>query len=817
MIYRTSSPWFACFTRRRFCGLSSVAIVTSSFMALPALAQNAPPPAADAIASHGQFLDQYCTECHNDDDVAGKLSLVGFNPDDVSAGHNLGTWEKILRKAGGGEMPPPNREQPPMESKLAFTQWLEGALDQHAATNPNPGRATLRRLNRAEYANAVRDLLAIEADVTELLPTDDSGYGFDNIADVLSMSSTLMDRYIVVAGKISRLAVGRGISKPVVTTYLVPKDGSVLNQGIPSWDERASDDLPLDSRGGAVFDYYAPYDAVYEIGAYLNANTNNEVDRMPELRVSHRVQLTAGAHKIGVTFGRQLRLDESVQTLHNDVDYVWMPTEPPKDLPVLFVVDGLTVGRTTAPSYFMSARFSQANFPRDVLEIDVDGPYDISGPGNTPSRSKIFQCQPSAAAEEAVCASRIVKSLARQAWRRPVTDADIAPLMNLYTDAHANSGFEQGVEAAIEGLLVSPGFLFLREQDPAGSVPGSVHAVTDLEFASRLALFLWSSLPDDELLELAVADKLREPGTLEQQVDRMLADPRAAALTENFAGQWLYLRNLELLRPDVYMFPNFNARLRRAMKQETELFFGSILRENRSVLTFIDADYTFLNQPLAEHYGIEGVQGPAFRRVQLDAASPRRGLLGQASILSVTSYANHTSVVKRGQWILANLLASSPPPPPPDVPALKSTVDGRILTPREQTELHSSNPACATCHVRMDPLGYALENFDVVGAWRTEHDDGGGRIDVSSSLPDGTKLDGVAGLRQVLLERKDAFTRAFAERMLTYALGRGVEPEDGPAVRTIVRRTAADDYRIRNVVLGIVESEPFNLKRTPEL
>jgi len=318
-------------------------------------------------------------------------------------------------------------------------------------------------------------------------------------------------------------------------------------------------------------------------------------------------------------------------------------------------------------------------------------------------------------------------------------------------------------------------------------------------------------------LELAVAAKLREPGTLEQQVDRMLADPRAAALTENFAGQWLYLRNLELLRPDVYMFPNFNARLRRAMKQETELFFGSILRENRSVLTFIDADYTFLNQPLAEHYGIEGVQGPAFRRVQLDADSPRRGLLGQASILSVTSYANHTSVVKRGQWILANLLASSPPPPPPDVPALKSIVDGRILTPREQTELHSSNPACATCHVRMDPLGYALENFDVVGAWRTEHDDGGGLIDVSASLPDGTKLDGVAGLRGVLLEHKDAFTRAFAERMMTYALGRGVEPEDGPAVRTIVRRTAADDYRIRNVVLGIVESEPFNLKRTPEL
>jgi hypothetical protein len=811
MTYYSTRP-FTETAPRRFLWLPTAVMATSCLVASPASteAQTARPP-----ASHGQWLDEHCTECHNDDDLAGGLSLVGFAPDDIALGRNLDTWEKVLRKTAAGEMPPPTREQPTSQSRADFTQWLVSALDERAAVNPDPGRATLRRLNRAEYANAVRDLLAIEVDVSGQLPTDDSGYGFDNIADVLSVSPTLLERYMSVAGKISRLAVGRGATKPYVTSYTVPKDGSVLNQGIPSWYERASDDLPLDSRGGGVFDYYAPYDAVYEIGAFLNANTNNEVDRMPEVKISHRVPLTAGHHKIGVTFGRQLKLDESVQTLHNDVDYVWMPVKPPEQLPVMFVVDGVVVGRTTAPSYFMHKRFSQANFPRDVLQIDVDGPYEISGPGDTPSRSKIFQCMPSSAAEEMPCARRIVSTLARQAWRRPVTDADIEPLLKLYADASATGGFEEGIEAAIEGLLVSPSFIFLREQDPPGSPPGSVHPISDLEFASRLALFLWSSLPDEELLRLAEANELRKPGTLEKQVDRMLSDPRASALTENFAGQWLYLRNLELLRPDVYLFPDFNVRLRRAMKQETELFFESIVRENRSVLTFIDADYTFLNEALAKHYGIEGVEGPAFRRVQLEPSSPRRGLLGQASILTVTSYANRTSVVKRGQWILANLLASSPPPPPPDVPALQSVVDGRKLTPREQLEMHSSNRVCAACHVRMDPLGYALENFDVIGAWRTE--DEGSPIDVSARLPDGTNIDGVAGLRQVLLDRKDDFTRAFTERLMTYALGRGVEPLDGPAVRAIVRRTAADDYRIRNVILGIVESEPFNLRRTPEI
>jgi mono/diheme cytochrome c family protein len=769
---------------------------------------------AGATTAHGQWLDQYCSRCHNDDRLSGGFTLSAISTADLAAGQNLGAWEDVLRRTSSGEMPPRDRPQPAAETRAAFTQWLETSLDNRAVASPDPGRATLRRLNRAEYANAVRDLLALDVDIADSLPTDDSGYGFDNIADVLSVSPTLMDRYLVVARRLSRLAVGRGPDRPFVTTYAVPKDGSVLNQGIPSWFERASDELPLGSRGGAAFRYYAPHDATYEIIGWLNANTNNEVDRMPETRVSLRVPLKAGTHGIGITFARQQRLDQSVQTLHNDVDYIWRPVAPPALLPLSFVVDGAQVGQTTVPSYFLSARFSQANFPRDVLQIDVDGPYDIQGPGHTPSRERIFRCRPTKPSKEEPCARRIVGALARQAWRRPVGETEIAPLMQLYAQAREHAGFEQGIEAAIEGLLVSPDFLFLYEQDPAGSEAGAVHPVTDLEFAARLALFLWSSLPDDELLDLAATGQLRRPAVLEKQIDRMLGDARAQALTSNFAGQWLYLRNLDLQRPDVYQFPNFNTRLRRAMKQETELFFESIVRENRSVLDFIGADYTFLNEALAEHYGIQGIKGPAFRRVALDPASQRGGLLGQGSILTVTSYANHTSVVKRGQWILTNLLSSAPPPPPPNVPALRNAVDGRALSAREQLELHRSEPACASCHVRMDPLGYALENFDAVGAWRTQ--DSGRPIDVAATLPDGTPIVGLPGLRKVLLDRKDEFTRAFTERLLTYAMGRGVESADMPTVRAIARKAANDEYRIRTVIRGIVESTPFNLRRTPQ-
>jgi uncharacterized protein DUF1592/uncharacterized protein DUF1588/uncharacterized protein DUF1585/uncharacterized protein DUF1595 len=594
----------------------------------------------------------------------------------------------------------------------------------------------------------------------------------------------------------------------------VPKDGSIKNQGLPSYDERMSDDLPLDSRGGAAFHYYAPHDGMYEISGYLNANTNNEVDRLKEARVSLRVPLKAGPHTLGITFRKQLTLDESVQTLHNTTDIIVLPTLAPSQIPLDFILDGARVGTTMVPSYHMSPRFSQANFLRDVVQIDVEGPFDATGAGDTPSRRRIFACTPQRVSAEESCARKIVSALARQAYRRPVTEADIEPLMSLYRSARAGTDFDHGIQGSIEALLVAPGFLFLHESDPPGSAPGVVHPISDLELASRLALFLWSSLPDEELIDLAAHGRLRKPGVLEKQIDRMLADSRAAGLTTNFAGQWLYLRNLEYQRPDVYLFPGFDTRLRGAMKRETEMFFSSVLRENRSLLDFIRADYTFANERLAAHYGIEGVRGTAFRKVSLGEGSQRGGLLGQGSILTVTSYGNHTSPVKRGKWILDNLLAAAPPPPPPDVPALKSTDAGRQLNAREQMELHRSDPACASCHVKMDPLGLSLERYDAVGAVRSE--DAGRPIDTSAKMPDGTGFDGLTGLQNILLDRKDEFAHAFTERFLVYALGRGLEAYDQPSVRAIVRAAAQDNYRIRTVILGVVKSEPFNERKTPE-
>jgi mono/diheme cytochrome c family protein len=804
---------------RRF--LRSSALALSAAVALLSVGarsqQHSPqlPPAARPASANGPpaLLDQYCSRCHNDDDKVANLSIDDLRGADLLIGEHADAWEKILRRTSQGEMPPLNKPQPDPAMRAAFVQWLQGSLDAYAAAHPDPGRATIRRLNRVEYANAVRDLLALDVDVARELPQDNSGYGFDNIADVLSVSPTLMDRYVAVAGKIGRMATGLTSPRAFTTSFELPKDGSVMNSGRPAYNERASDELPLGSRGGGAVPFYARYDATYEVAAFLNANTNNETDRLKEDRVAIRVPLKAGSHRIGLSFRRRLAPDESVQTLRNDLDKVPVPTAAPVMLPLDLSVDGVRVRTIEVPSYRMSPRYSQANFPRDVLQIDISGPFAPRGAGNTPSRDRIFLCRPARASAEADCARRIVATLARRAYRRPVGDADLAPLMRVYTAERAASDFDHGVEAAVEAILVSPHFLFLVEQDPAGAAPGSVHRVSDLELASRLSFFLWSSIPDEALLAAAEKGDLGNRAGLEAQVGRMLADPRADALTRNFAGQWLYLRNLDQQRPDIAVFPKFDTRLRQAMAQETEMFFGHVLRSNRSVLDFIAADYTFLNQRLAEHYGIAGVSGTAFRQVALDPASHRGGLLGQASILTVTSYGNHTSVVKRGKWILDNMLAAPPPPPPPDVPALQDRHDGRLLTAREQLELHRTNAVCAACHVKMDPLGFSLENFDAVGGFRRT--DAGQPIDVSATMPDGMKFAGLSGLQAVLMARKDEFTAAFTERLLTYALARGVGARDMPAVRTITRAAAADGYRIQAIVRGIATSDPFTLRKTP--
>ncbi len=776
--------------------------------------QSLPAVARSSVANGPPaMLDDFCSRCHNDDDKIANLSIADLRGADLAHGANMELWEKVLRRTRQNEMPPLNKPQPTPEQRAAFVGWLETSLDAYAAAHPDPGRATIRRLNRVEYANAVRDLLALKVDVSRELPQDNSGYGFDNIADVLSVSPTLMDRYIAVAGKVGRMATGLTSRREFVTSYEVPKDGSVMNSGRPAYNERASDDLPLGSRGGGAFTYYARYDATYEISGWLNANTNNETDRQKEDKVSVRVPLKAGVHVIGLSFRRQIAPDETVQTLRNDLDKVPLPTDAPVPLPLDVSVDGARVKTVEVPSYRMSPRYSQKNFPRDVLQIDVAGPFSSSGVGKTPSRERIFLCKPKGGSSDTACARRIVASLARRAYRRPVTDADMTPLMRIYATERGQSDFEHGVEAAVEAILVSPHFLFLVEQDPGGSAPGSVHRISDLELASRLSFFLWSSIPDETLLQAAEKGQLQQPALLDAQITRMLADPRADALTRNFAGQWLYLRNLDQQRPDITVFPQFDTRLRSAMARETEMFFSYVLRTNRSLLDFIAADYTFLNQRLADHYGISGVNGTAMRRVSLDPAANRGGLLAQASILTVTSYGNHTSVVKRGKWILDNMLAAPPPPPPPDVPALQDKHDGRLLTAREQLEMHRKNPACAACHIKMDPLGFSLENFDAVGAFRQK--DAGQPIDVSATMPDGMRFSGLAGLQKVLLARKDEFTSAFTERLLTYALARGVDARDMPTVRTITRGAAADGYRIQTIIRGIVTSAPFTLRKTP--
>ncbi len=790
--------------------LSIGALTAGALLAALSVAARSQEPAPIRASA---MLDQHCASCHNDIDRVAKLSFDDLHDSDVANGANLDLWEKILRRTSLSEMPPRSKPQPDPAQRAAFVTALGHELDAYATVHPDPGNATLRRLNRAEYANAVRDLLALDVDVSRDLPQDNSGYGFDNVADVLSVSPTLMDRYVAVAGKVGRLATGLASTRPFVTSYEVLKDGSVRNSGRPAYNERASNALPLGSRGGGAFSYYARYSATYEIAGWLNANTNNETDRQPEDRFALRVSLGAGPHTIGMAFHRQLAPDESVQTLRNTLDVVPLPVDPPRTLALDVVVDGAKVGQLSVPSYRMSSRFSQTNFPRDVLQIDVTGPFDARPAGETPSRAGISTCRPSRTSAEAACARKIAASLAHRAYRRPVSEADLAPLLRVYARERAGSDFEHGIEAMVEAILVSPHFLFLIEHDPARSAPGSVHPVSDLELASRLSFFLWSSIPDEPLLKLAEKGKLSRPAILQAQVARMVADPRADALTSNFAGQWLYLRNLDQQRPDIAVYPQFDARLRSAMAQETELFFGHMLRSNRSLLDFLNADYTFLNQRLAEHYGIGGVTGTAFRQVSLDPAWHRGGLLGQASILTVTSYGNHTSVVKRGKWILDNLLASPPPPPPPDVPALVDHKDGRQLTAREQLEMHRSNPACASCHVRMDPLGFALENYDAVGGWRQQ--DAGQVIDAAAVLPDGRKFSGPDGLRQVLMARKEEFAGAFTERLMTYALGRGVNPRDMPAVRTITRSAAADGYRIQSVIQGIVASDPFRLRKVP--
>ena len=743
---------------------------------------SAPPPLASAQPA--AFVQQHCIGCHNDRSKTAGLSLQGLRLDRVP--ERADVWEKALRKLRSGDMPPSTvRVRPTSSESLAMASFLETTLDEAATAHPNPGRTTVHRLNRAEYSNAVRDLLAVDVRPGNWLPVDDSGYGFDNIGAVLTTSPVLIERYLSAARRISRMAVGDPSQQPYEEIYRAPRDPF---KGVRN--ERVSDELPFDSRAGLSVEHYFPVDADYVFKVrFRGLQPSIEIPDPNAFEV--RLAVTAGLHTVGVTSPRENTKAEI------EGPGIRAPASFVRDVPTAVDVrlDGQRVKRFDVPGDGL-----------EVGQVMIGGPFNVTGRGVTPSRSKIFVCR----TRDDACARTILTALSRRAFRRAVSSDDVEPLVQLYSTGRRGRDFEAGIQKAIQALLTSPEFLFRAEQDPPKAAPGSVYRVSEVELASRLSFFLWSSIPDDQLLDLAAGGRLSDPVVFERQVRRMLQDRRADALVTNFAGQWLHLRNVETVQPDPVIFP-FDEQLRQAFSDETRLLFASIVREDRSILDVLTADYTYLNQRLAEHYGVKNIYGSQLRRVPVSDPN-RRGLLGHGSILTLTSYPNRTSVVQRGKWVLENLLGTPPPPPPPDVPQLQPSRDGQALTMREQMEAHRASPVCSSCHARMDPIGFALENYDGVGKWRTE--DAGAPIDARGTLPDGTEFRGGAGLTDLLLTKyKDDVVRTATEKLLTYALGRGVEYFDAPTVRAIARDAAKDDYRFSSLVLAVTTSRPFRMRR----
>jgi hypothetical protein len=753
-------------------------------------------------------INQYCVGCHNDKAKTAGLTLATI--DVQRAGENAETWEKVVRKLRGRMMPPPGRPRPDDATYDSMVSYLENSLDRSAAANPNPGRTeTFHRLNRTEYQNAIRDLLALDVDVSSLLPKDDVSHGFDNVG-VGEFSPTLLERYLAAAQKVSRLAIGSPLPSPASHIVLLPAD---LTQ------EDHFDGLPFGTRGGTVVRHTFPLDGTYEIQVRLSRDRNENVEGLYE---PHQLELTLDGKRVQLFAVKPNRDNQIAQYYSDDVVDKDLKTRVaiqagPHELGVTFPRKTFALPETERQPH--KAHFNMDRHPRiqpAVYSVSVTGPFDAGGATDTPARRQIFVCQPTSASEEADCARRIISTVARRAYRRPVTDADLQVPLTFYKDARAEEGFEAGIEMALRAILASTEFLFRIERDPRNVAPNTAYRVSDVELASRLSFFLWSSIPDDELLDLAISGKLKEPAVLEQQVRRMLADSRSQALVINFAGQWLYLRNLAAASPDTRTFPDFDDNLRQAFRRETELLFESIVKEDRNVVDLLRANYTFVNERLAKHYGIPNVYGSRFRRVTVGEDSVRGGLLGHGSILTVTSYSNRTSPVLRGKWILENIVGTPPPPPPPNVPPLRDNgAGGKILSMRERMAQHRTNPACAGCHQLMDPAGLSMENFDAIGRWRTRTE-AGTAVDASGGLPGGSTFEGVAGLRKAVLSRPELFVTTVTEKLLTYALGRGLEYYDAPTVRTITRDARSNDYRFSSLVLGIVKSHSFDMRRTAE-
>ncbi|MBI2188788.1 MAG: DUF1592 domain-containing protein [Acidobacteria bacterium] len=770
-------------------------------------------------SEHRAVMDKYCVTCHSDRLRTAGLSLESLDLSRPDRAPDV--WEKVVGKLRGGAMPPAGMPRPAPDSVAALLAHLETSLDRAAAERPNPGRPSLRRLTRTEYRNAIRDLLAVEIDVESLLPADDSRFGFDNVGSVLTLSPLLAERYLAVARQVRRLALGDATTRPALEIYEVSKQ---LLQ-----DDRAGEDLPFGTRGGMAVRHHFPADGEYVFQVRLQRNSREYIrglQRTHELDVrldGRRIQrFTIGGERRGRSAGifstaamGDVAQEQYERRADDALDVRQWVTAGTHLVSAAFVKDGSVPEGPLQPRMTMYDYSQYKGGEPGVATLGIDGPYNVTGVSEDASRRAIFVCRPAAAPEEEPCARTVLARLARRAYRRPVTDADLQTLLEFYRTGRRQGGFESGIGLALERMLVGPEFLFRLEREPSGLAPGTPYRTSDVELASRLSFFLWSSIPDEELLTMAERRRLGEPGVLEQQVRRMLADARASTLTTNFAAQWLHLRTLGIVAPDLERFPYFDENLRQAFRTETDLFFESVLREDRSVLDLLNADDTFLNEPLALHYGIPGVYGSHFRRVRL-ADLTRGGLLGHGSILTVTSYANRTSPVVRGKWILDNVLNAPPPPPPPNVPELKPRdQQGKVLSMRAQMEQHRSNPVCASCHRVMDPLGFALENFDGIGRWRTA--DAGEAIDASGVLPDGTTFNGPREFRRMLAEqRREPFVSTVTDRLLTYALGRGLEYYDAPVVRRIVRDAAPRGYRFSSLVLGVVTSTPFQMRRSEE-
>jgi hypothetical protein len=764
--------------------------------------RNAASAGLSATSSQRQFLDRYCTTCHNERLKSGGLSLVEADLSRPGAQPEL--WEKVVRKLRTGVMPPPDMPQPSGVDRLPILTWLETSLDAAWTAKPNPGRTeTLRRLNRTEYQNAVRDLLGLDIDAASLLPADESGHGFDNV-NVGDLSPTLLNRYISAAQKISRLAVGSTQSSLQSDTIGLPAD---LTQ------EGHLSGLPIGTRGGVSTSYTFAQDGEYEIQISLMRDLAGVISGLRDGRAHEMLLLIDREPVQTFTVSRETIGDE---ILNEKPLKARIPVKAgPHNIAVTFVKEGSSLIDT--PRQPTESRFNDRRHPRTapaVDQISVTGPYEPKGAGDTPSRRRLFVCRPAGQEkhEEEKCAALILSTVMRRAYRRPVAKGDVEEPMAFYRKGRVEGDFDLGITTALTAVFTNPKFLFRVESDPEKIPAGGVYRIGDLELASRLSFFLWSSIPDDELLDAAIQGKLSQPGEIEKQTRRMLADRRSFNLATNFAGQWLRLRNIDAVQPSGNLFRDFDDNLRQAFRQETELFFDSVLREDRSVLTFLKSDYTFLNERLAMHYGIPGVYGSRFRRVALGPESRRGGLLRHGSVLSVTSYATRTSPVLRGVLVLRNFLGAPPPAPPPEVPALDESTMAANLPMRQRLAAHRSNPACASCHRTIDPVGFSLENFDAVGRWRDlEVEDQ--PVDASGAVPGDREFQGVDGLEDALLRRPELFATTLTENLLTFALGRGVEYYDAPAVRKIVSGAEKDGYRFSSLILGIVKSAPFQMRR----